>query len=101
MDTYAEQVDIAREYIARAGINFSPFQLANLFSGLDFERYEILRLIPQSARSIVIIQKCKDPEDPHYCLQYGGSGKYFSNFGQLKNYYEGRFHDNKLRGVRL
>ena len=57
MDTYAEQVDIAKEYIAKAGINFSPFQLANLFSGLDFERYEILRLIPQSARSIVIIQK--------------------------------------------
>ena len=40
MDTYAEQVDIAKEYIAKAGINFSPFQLANLFSGLDFERYE-------------------------------------------------------------
>lgn len=99
MDTYAEQVDIAKEYIAKAGINFSPFQLANLFSGLDFERYEILRLIPQSARSIVIIQKCKDPADPHYCLQYRGAGQYFSTWDELRRYYEGRFHDYKLRGV--
>lgn len=101
MSTYAEQVDVAREYIAKAGIQFSPFQLATLFSGLDFERYEILKLIPRGARSIVIIQKCKDPKNPHYCLQYRGSGRYFSDYKQLRDYYEERFHDKKLRGVHL
>lgn len=99
MNAYAEQVNTAREYIAKAGINFSPFKLASLFSGLDFNRYEILKLIPQNSRSIVIIQKCKDPADPHYCLQYRGAGQYFSTWDELRRYYEGRFHDYKLRGV--
>lgn len=93
-----EQVEVARDYIRDAGIRFSPIQLAGLFSGLDFDRYTIIKLIPQSQRSIVIIQKSKDPDDVHYCLQYKGAGRYFSTWEELRRYYENRFHDYRLRG---
>ncbi|MCC8043894.1 MAG: hypothetical protein LIP12_00140 [Clostridiales bacterium] len=98
MDNYTKRAETARKYIAEAGIKFSPFQLAKVFSGLDFSRYEILALIPKG-NSIVIIQRCKEPENLHYCVQYGGSGKYFSKWHEVRDYYEKRWHDHKLDGT--
>lgn len=95
----AEQIETARAYIEKGHINFSPIKLASLLSGLDFDRYEIVKLIPKGQSRIVIIQKSKGPLDAHYCLQYGGAGKYFSTWKDLQDYYESRFHDNKLRGA--
>ncbi|MCD8119428.1 MAG: hypothetical protein LUE29_08125 [Lachnospiraceae bacterium] len=89
----------ARLYIEKSGIKFNQLRLAKIFTGLDFYRYEILRIIPKGDRCAVIVQRCVEQDNPHYCVQYGGGGKYFSTWPEVVQYYKRRWHDNKLDGL--
>lgn len=89
----------ARLYIEQGKLHFDQYRLAKIFTGQDFYRYEILRIIPKTDRCAVVILRSKAPEKLHYCVQYGGSGKYFSTWPEVVEYYEGRWHDGKLDGL--
>lgn len=94
-----KMMEPAALYIKQGKLNFDQYRLAKIFAGLDFYRYEILRIIPKTDRCAVVIQRCREPENLHYCVQYGGSGKYFSTWPEVVDYYTRRWHDNKLDGL--
>ncbi len=93
-------IKMAKDYIASheelAGV--CPLSLANAFYGLDFSRYEVMRVI-SNAGDLTIIQKSTDEQNTHYCLQYRGSGRYFDTWEELSDYYTKRFKDNPLQKV--
>lgn len=62
-----------------------------LWKGLDLERYSVFKIIPQDEDNAAIIMYCNDKDNPHWCVEYLGSGHYFSTFGELVNYYNSRF----------
>lgn len=45
-----------------------------LWEGLDPKRYEIIDILPQKKQSAVIIMRCRNPSDRHWCLEYLGNG---------------------------
>ena len=61
-----------------------------LWKGLNLERYSVVRIVPQTREHAVIIMYSKDPNDPHWCLQYRGNGHYFDTAQQLMDYYHSR-----------
>ena len=61
-----------------------------LWDGLNLNRYEVSRIIPHSRDQAVIVMRCKDEGDHHWCLQYMGGGHYFDTIGQLMDYYDSR-----------
>lgn len=61
-----------------------------LWDGLNLNRYEVIRIIPQSRDHAVIVMRCRDEGDHHWCLQYKGNGHYFDTAQQLMDYYASR-----------
>ena len=61
-----------------------------LWEGLNYDRYEVIRIIPQNRDHAVIVMRCRDEGDHHWCLQYCGSGHYFDTAQQLMDYYRSR-----------
>ena len=49
-----------------------------LWAGLDYERYEVVRIIPQNTQSA-------------WCIEYRGCGHYFETFKELQDFYRERF----------
>lgn len=62
-----------------------------LWKGLDLEKYEVINILPKSNKYAVIIMRCRDPADRHWCLEYQGNGHYSSTYEELANYYRSRF----------
>lgn len=71
--------------------NITPY----LWDGLDLERYEPIRAIvwDKKKREVVLFMYSKEDAegDPHWCLEYKGSGKYFRHFDDLHRYFRKRF----------
>ena len=63
-----------------------------LWKGLDFKRYEVIKIIPHTSNHAAIIMRSKDPSDVHWCIEYHCCGHYFSTVEEMKNYYEARFN---------
>lgn len=63
-----------------------------LWKGLNYDRYFVVKIIPQDEENAVIVMCSKDKEDPHWCLEYMGSGKYFDTVIELIEYYKSRFN---------
>ena len=61
-----------------------------LWKGLNYDRYEVIRIIPQNRDHAVIVMRCRDEGDHHWCLQYCGNGHYFDTAQQLMDYYHSR-----------
>lgn len=61
-----------------------------LWKGLNYDRYEVIRIIPQNHAHAVIVMRCRDEGDHHWCLQYCGGGHYFDTAQQLMDYYHSR-----------
>lgn len=59
-----------------------------LWNGLDLVKYEIRKIIPQNQSDAVVIMQTRMPSDKHWCLEYRGSGHYFSTFAELETYYK-------------
>ena len=62
-----------------------------LWKGLDYNRYFVIKIIPQDEDDAVIIMCSKDRENHHWCLEYMGGGKYFNTVIELIEYYNSRF----------
>lgn len=62
-----------------------------LWKGLDLKRYSVVKIVPQDEHNAVIIMFSNDPNDPHWCMEYMGSGHYFDTIDQLLDYYYSRF----------
>ena len=62
-----------------------------LWKGLNYDRYFVLKIIPQDEDDAVIIMCSKDKENHHWCLEYMGGGKYFDTVIELIDYYKSRF----------
>ena len=62
-----------------------------LWNGLDLVKYEVRKIIPQNQSDAVVIMQSHIPSDKHWCLEYRGSGHYFSTFSELETYYKHRF----------
>ena len=62
-----------------------------LWKGLDYNRYFVVKIIPQDEDNAVIIMCSKDKENHHWCLEYMGGGKYFNTIIDLIEYYNSRF----------
>lgn len=71
-----------------------------LWEGLDSKRYEIIDILPQKKQSAVIIMRCRDPSDRHWCLEYLGNGHYFSSYTALAGYYQKHFK-KKLNNIQF
>jgi len=61
-----------------------------LWDGLDLEKYDVIRFLPQNAREAVILMKAKFDTPRPYCVEYRGSGHYFTTFEELTAYCEQR-----------
>lgn len=64
-----------------------------LWKGLDLIRYEPVEIIPQhkNVKNAVIIMRCRDDHDHHWCVEYKGNGCYFTTFEEMAEYYYSRF----------
>lgn len=62
-----------------------------LWAGLDYERYEVVRIIPQNTQSAAIIMKSQNDYDTPWCIEYRGCGHYFETFKELQDFYRERF----------
>lgn len=62
-----------------------------LWNGLDLDKYEVRKIIPQNETDAVVIMQSHLPSDRHWCLEYCGSEHYFSTFSELETYYRNRF----------
>lgn len=60
---------------------------------LDHKRYEIIGSAKVRG-SWIVIQRSKPPEKMHYCVQYAGSGHYFSTMEELNQYTQKRWNKN-------
>ena len=69
-----------------------------LWKGLDYNRYFVVKIIPQDRHYAVIIMRNNDPYAPKkWCLQYRGNGHYFDTEEELNAYFKERKFKNKLK----
>lgn len=64
--------------------------LVDCLEGLDTARYQIIGSVPHG-RTWIIAQRARDPEKPHFCVQYAGGGRYFSTLDELNSYTQSRW----------
>lgn len=73
----------------------NPDIVPYLWKGLNLKRYVPIRAIvwDKKNREVVLFMYSKEEGDaePHWCLQYRGSGKYFTHFDDLHRYFRGKF----------
>lgn len=77
-----------------------------LWKGLDLKRFAVLHIQPITGKRwrpgvAAVVMKARYPwgrpdlttaDDPApYCVEFGGSGKYFTTYDDMKEYFEGRF----------
>lgn len=58
-----------------------------LWTGLDYERYEVIKIIPQTTNFAAIVMKSRNTADTTWCLEYCGTGHYFDTYEELQNFY--------------
>lgn len=72
-----------------------PEFIPYLWSGLDLKRYEPVRVIVWDKQkkdyALFMYSKEEGTEDPHWCIEYRGGGKYFKCFNDLHRYFRKRF----------
>ena len=66
-----------------------------LWKGLNLKRYEVVEIVPQNRTHAVIIMRHRDPNNPHWCLEYLGNGHYFDPVEQLVDYW----HERKFKNL--
>lgn len=62
-----------------------------LWKGLDYDRYQVIQIIPQSSHNAAIIMKSRNNYDTPLCVEYRGGGHYFDTFKELQDFYKKRF----------
>ena len=62
-----------------------------LWNGLDLEKYEVRKIVPQNETDAVVIMQSHISSDRRWCLEYRGNGHYFNTFAELETYYRNRF----------
>lgn len=58
-----------------------------LWTGLDYERYEVIKIIPQTMNFTAIVMKSRNTTDTPWCLEYCGTGHYFDTYEELQSFY--------------
>lgn len=58
-----------------------------LWTGLDYERYEVIKIIPQTMNFAAIVIKSRNTTDTPLCLEYCGTGHYFDTYEELQKFY--------------
>ena len=58
-----------------------------LWSGLDYDRYEVIKIIPQTTNFAAIVMKSRNTIDTPWCLEYRGTGHYFDTYEELQKFY--------------
>lgn len=58
-----------------------------LWSGLDYDRYEVIKIIPQTTNFAAIVMKSRNTIDTPWCLEYCGTGHYFDTYEELQKFY--------------
>ena len=58
-----------------------------LWSGLDYDRYEVIKSIPQTTNFAAIVMKSRNTIDTPWCLKYCGTGHYFDTYEELQKFY--------------
>lgn len=62
-----------------------------LWPGLNLNRYEVIKILPQDRNFAAIIMKSRNQTDTLWCLEYIGNGHYFDTKKELLEFYEQKF----------
>ena len=62
-----------------------------LWAGLDYGRYEVIKIIPQTTNFASIVMKSRNTTDTPWCLKYCGTGHYFDTYEELQSFYFDHF----------
>ena len=59
----------------------------HLWPGLDLENFDVIHILPQSKNVAAIIMRCRHPDrEKIWCVEYLGSGYYFSTYTQMASH---------------
>ena len=62
-----------------------------LKKGLDLVNFDVFRILPQKPNVAAVILRSKHPDREHlWCVQYLGTGHYFSSYAEAVDYCKNR-----------